>query len=236
MRQVVLDTETTGLVPQDGHRIIEIGCVELNDRRLTGRSYHQYINPERDIPMGAENIHGFTLKDLADKPVFASIAEEFLEFVNGAELIMHNASFDVGFINHELSLLDKKPRKIESVCTVFDSLALARQMHPGQRNSLDALCTRYGIDNSQRAEFHGALRDAEILADVFIAMTSGQTNLGLSGESESGYSGAPVAEAIKRLADDRPKTPVILPDEAQLQAHNDWVKQAEKIQGKAVWQ
>ncbi|MGB5716746.1 MAG: DNA polymerase III subunit epsilon, partial [Gammaproteobacteria bacterium] len=178
MRQIVLDTETTGLEPADGHRIIEIGCVELNDRRLTGNTYHQYIQPDREIDAGAIEVHGITNEKLADKPRFTDIAAEFLEFIDGAELVIHNAPFDVGFIDHEFRLLEDSPGGVNDHCMVLDTLALARRMHPGQRNSLDALCRRYEIDNSQR-ELHGALLDAEILADVYLAMTGGQVSLSL---------------------------------------------------------
>ncbi|HMY40409.1 MAG TPA: DNA polymerase III subunit epsilon, partial [Marinagarivorans sp.] len=161
-RQIILDTETTGLEPQQGHRIIEIGCVELVNRKLTGRHFHHYINPQRDIDEGAQAVHGISAEFLADKPLFAQLAEAFFEFVKGAELIIHNAPFDVGFINHEFNLLDKGFGKLEDHCTIIDTLAMARHRHPGQKNNLDALCKRYEIDNSHR-ELHGALLDAEIL-------------------------------------------------------------------------
>ena len=167
MRQIVLDTETTGLETSQGHRIIEIGCVELVNRRLTGQHYHQYINPEREIDQGAIEVHGITNDFLADKPAFAQVAEDFLAFVQGAELVIHNAPFDVGFINSELQRLgifEGNDRNIESRCRIIDTLQMARSKHPGQRNNLDALCQRYGVDNSQR-DLHGALLDAEILAD-----------------------------------------------------------------------
>ena len=179
MRQVVLDTETTGLETARGHRIIEIGCIELLNRRATGRHYHSYLNPEREVDEGARAVHGFSLADLADKPRFAEVADEFLRFISGAELIIHNAAFDVGFLDAELERLARDPPpRIEALCTVLDTLALAREMHPGQRNNLDALCKRYGIDNSHR-ELHGALLDARILADVYLAMTGGQSALAL---------------------------------------------------------
>jgi len=185
MRQVVLDTETTGLEPSQGHRIIEIGCVEIISRRITQQRYHQYINPERAVDEGALEVHGISDEFLADKPVFFKVVDDFLDFVRGAELIIHNAPFDVGFINHELRLLNASIGKIESCCRIADTLTMARQLHPGQRNSLDALCKRYGIDNTHR-ELHGALLDAEILADVYLAMTGGQTDLSfLSAEAES---------------------------------------------------
>src|SRR5690606_12993840 len=176
MRQIVLDTETTGLETAQGHRIIEIGCVELIHRRPTNNYFHHYLQPDREIDEGALEVHGITNEFLRDKPRFADIVDEFIEFIRGAELIIHNAAFDIGFLDYELSLLDPPRGKVTDFCTVVDSLLLARNMHPGQRNSLDALCKRYGIDNSQR-ELHGALLDARILADVYLAMTGGQTAL-----------------------------------------------------------
>lgn len=176
MRQIILDTETTGLSPADGHRIIEIGCLELVNRRLTDAQYHQYINPERAIDAGAQTVHGITEKFLADKPCFKIIVDNFLEFVKGAQLIIHNAPFDTSFLDHELRLAGKNYGKITDYCTVIDTLALARQLHPGQRNSLDALCKRYSVSNTHRT-LHGALVDAELLAFVYLAMTGGQTSL-----------------------------------------------------------
>jgi DNA polymerase-3 subunit epsilon len=182
MRQVVLDTETTGLESARGHRIIEIGCVEVVNRRATGRHFHQYLNPEREIDAGAAAVHGMTLETLKDKPLFAQVAAEFLEFVDGAELVIHNAPFDVAFLDSELRLwasgAGSEPLTIRARCSVFDTLALAREMHPGQRNGLDALCKRYAIDNSHR-QLHGALLDARILTDVYLAMTRAQNSLGL---------------------------------------------------------
>lgn len=175
-RIVVLDTETTGLETSLGHRIIEIGCVEIINRRLTGNHFHQYINPEREIDAGAMEVHGITNEFLADKPVFASIVDEFMAFVDGAELVIHNAPFDVGFINHEFRTTRAKFNDLRKHCGVTDTLAMARQKHPGQRVTLDALCKRYGVDNSSRT-LHGALLDAEILADVYLLMTGGQTTL-----------------------------------------------------------
>jgi DNA polymerase-3 subunit epsilon len=179
MRQIVLDTETTGLEPEQGHRVIEIGCVELLDRRLTGGHFHQYVRPGRKSDPAAFAVHGISDEDLADKPAFDEVAEEFLGFIAGAELIIHNAPFDVGFLNHELARLAGDQPTIESHCHVLDTLALARDLHPGQRNSLDALCKRYAVDNSAR-DLHGALLDAEILAEVYLAMTGGQATLDLS--------------------------------------------------------
>ena len=175
MRQIFLDTETTGLEHKFGHRIIEIGGVEMCNRRLTHRHFHRYLNPEREIDEGAQAVHGISLEFLQDKPRFAEIAEEFIDFVRGAELIIHNAAFDIGFINAELALLDMAP--IDTVCHgVLDTLRMAKEMHPGKKNNLNALCERYGIDNSRRT-LHGALLDAEILAEVYVAMTRGQESL-----------------------------------------------------------
>ncbi|HHX83085.1 MAG TPA: DNA polymerase III subunit epsilon, partial [Pseudomonadaceae bacterium] len=161
MRQIVLDTETTGLDPAQGHRIIELGCVELLNRKLTGRHLHVYINPEREVEAGALEVHGITNEFLADKPLFAAVADSIIEFVNGAELVIHNAPFDIGFLDHELALLNRGYKTMREYCEVLDTLAMARKKHPGQKNNLDALCRRYEVDNSQR-ELHGALKDAEI--------------------------------------------------------------------------
>ncbi len=181
MRQIVLDTETTGLEPAAGHRIIEIGCVELVNRRPTQNHFHRYINPEREVDRGALEVHGIENDFLATQPKFADVAREFVEFVRGAELVIHNADFDVEFLNHELKRLPGVPGEIRECCGVLDTLALARRMHPGQRNSLDALAKRYGVDNSKR-ELHGALLDAQILADIYLAMTGGQVSLSLETE------------------------------------------------------
>src|ERR1700734_21749 len=200
MRQVVLDTETTGLEVEQQHRIIEIGCVELFNRRLTGRTYHQYLNPERDIDEGAQQVHGLTRETLAKEPTFVQVHPEFLEFARDAELIIHNAPFDVAFLNAELARLESAD-KIDRLCRVLDTLALARQMHPGQRNNLDALCKRYSVDNSHR-DYHGALLDARILAEVYLAMTGGQVMLTLSPEPEarSFETGANGARSAQRRA------------------------------------
>ena len=178
MRQIVLDTETTGLSTAQGHRIIEIGCIELINRRLTGREYHRFINPERDIDEGAERVHGISLADLEGQPRFADIAEEFLDFIRGGELVIHNAEFDVGFLEYELKIMKHAQPSITDHATVLDTLGLARKMHPGQRNSLDALCKRYEVDASRR-DVHGALIDSELLARVYLAMTGGQAALSL---------------------------------------------------------
>ena len=233
MRQVVLDTETTGLEPSQGHRIIEIGCVELINRRLTGNRYHQYLQPDRDIDEAAVEIHGITNDFLADKPRFAEVAADFLGFIRGAELIIHNAPFDVGFINHELKLLGEGSGEVGDFCSVLDTLEQARQLHPGQRNNLDALCKRYGIDNSQR-ELHGALLDAEILADVYLAMTGGQVSLSLDGTRENG--GAEVA-VVTQLSADRPPLPVIRANSEELAVHQRYLQtMAQKNGGICIWE
>ena len=178
MRQVVLDTETTGLDVAQGHRIIEIGAVEIVNRVVTNRFYHQYLNPEREIDLGAQEVHGISLESLQDKPKFGDVCEEFIEFVRDSELVIHNAEFDVGFLDSELKAIKHSVQNVTDVCSVFDTLTYARKLHPGQRNSLDALCKRYEIDNSHR-KLHGALLDAQILADVYLAMTGGQVTLSL---------------------------------------------------------
>ncbi len=187
MRQVILDTETTGIDPKDGHRLVEIGAVEMVNRRFTGRTYHQYINPERHIDAEVVAVHGIDNAKVANEPVFAQIADDFWAFIDGAELVIHNAPFDVGFIDHELNMLNKRRKSpvlgpVREHCRILDTLVMAREMHPGQRNNLDALCKRYDIDNGHRV-LHGALLDAEILADVYLAMTGGQTALTLDAES-----------------------------------------------------
>lgn len=231
MRQVVLDTETTGLEIEEGHRILEIGCVEIIDRKLTRRHYHQYVNPERDSDEGALEVHGITSQFLADKPVFRDVWEPFLEFVNGSELIIHNAAFDIAFINHEMKLLDSKLGEITEYCTVVDSLELARNKHPGQKNNLDALCKRYNVDNSQR-ELHGALLDAEILADVYLLLTGGQVTLGLGEETQvSSASGT-----VTKLDSNRPRLRVIKASVEELAAHEQRLDALEnKAEGGVVW-
>jgi len=196
MRQIVLDTETTGLEPAAGHRVIEIGCVELINRRPTQNRFHRYVNPEREVDRGALEVHGIENDFLATQPKFAEIAAEFVEFVKGAELVIHNADFDVEFLNHELRRLPDMPQEIRDCCGVLDTLALARRMHPGQRNSLDALAKRYNVDNSKR-ELHGALLDAQILAEIYLAMTGGQVALLLDSEPRTAVAG------VAELAFDR---------------------------------
>jgi len=231
-RIVVLDTETTGLNPQEGHRIIEIGCVELINRRLTGNRFQVYINPGRIIDAGAIEVHGISNQFLEDKPYFEAIVDDFITFIRGAELVIHNAPFDVGFINHEFSLLNGHSSTVEDYSSVFDTLAYARKKHPGQRNSLDALCKRYGIDNSHR-ELHGALLDAEILADVFLLMTGGQSSL--LDEGQAGADEQHRSQETVRLSANRPALKIIRCNEEELQAHELRLKAIEKAGGSCVW-
>jgi len=224
MRQVVLDTETTGMDPAQGHRIIEIGCVELVHRRPTGRHFHRYLRPDRAVDLGALEVHGITDAFLADKPTFAEVVEEFLAFVEGAEVIIHNAPFDVGFIDHELQLLGGRYGRLQDHCRVFDTLAHARRLHPGQRNSLDALCRRYGVDNSRRG-LHGALLDAQILAEVYLAMTGGQASL-LAGLEEAPQAAARARRPRRR--EGRPPLRVIRAGEEELQAHRRYLQRLEE--------
>ncbi|WP_019868436.1 DNA polymerase III subunit epsilon [Methylovulum miyakonense] len=235
-RLVVLDTETTGLNPQEGHRVIEIGCVELVNRRLTNRHFHYYLNPGRKIDDGAVAVHGITHDFLQDKPRFEEIAEEFIAFIDGAELIIHNAPFDVGFLNHELGLLkDAGKPKLESYCKIFDTLAFARKKHPGQRNSLDALCKRYSIDNSHR-ELHGALLDSEILADVFLLMTGGQASLldEPTAPSHSETASQP-QQTRQRMATERPALAVLACNDDELAAHEQRLDAVAKAGGACLW-
>lgn len=235
MRQIVLDTETTGLETSQGHRIIEIGCVELVNRRLTGKHYHQYINPEREVDQGAYEVHGISNEFLADKPIFSQIADEFMRFLGDAELVIHNAAFDIGFINHELKLLGYEVKDVAERCHIVDSLLLARAKHPGQKNNLDALCKRYAVDNSQR-ELHGALLDAEILADVYLLMTGGQTNLHLGGQDAAADGGAGQTESIRRVTDRKKPGRILLATEAECQAHDELLKVIDKVSdGHCLW-
>jgi DNA polymerase-3 subunit epsilon len=198
MRQVVLDTETTGLEPEAGHRIIELGCVEIVNRRATTNRFHRYINPGRAVDAGALQVHGIENEFLATQPRFAEVVHEFLEFVNGAELVIHNADFDIGFLNYELKRIDGVPHDIRTCCGVLDTLALARRLHPGQRNSLDALAKRYSVDNSKR-DLHGALLDAQILTDIYLAMTGGQVSLSLdTGTAVEAVAGPQVEQRLDR--------------------------------------
>jgi DNA polymerase-3 subunit epsilon len=220
MRQIVLDTETTGLEVSLGHRVIEIGCIELVDRRVTGNHWHHYFNPEREIDAGAYEVHGISNDFLQDKPRFLELADEFYDYVKGAELVIHNAAFDVGFLNHEMKLLQASYEPLGGVCSILDTLLLARQKHPGQKNNLDALCKRYDIDNSQRS-LHGALLDARILADVYLAMTGGQTSLGLDAEQGTETNLDPIE--FKRPANAAP-LPLWQPDEASLKANREYIE------------
>lgn len=233
MRQIVLDTETTGLEPAEGHRIIEIGCIELENRRATGRRFHQYLQPDRAIDEGAVEVHGITNEFLADKPRFQDIVHDFLDFVRDAELVIHNAPFDVGFLNHELGRLERCGR-IEDHCSVLDTLAMARKLHPGQKNSLDALCKRYAVDNSRR-ELHGALLDAEILADVYLAMTGGQTSLSLEGAANETIV-TTAASSIRRLSAARARLRVIHASSGESAAHSTRLEQIDAASGgHCVW-
>ena len=230
MRQIILDTETTGLNPKEGHRIIEIGAIELVNRKFTGKRYHQYINPNREVDEGALAVHGITNNFLKDKPTFNEVAISFMEFVSGAELIIHNAPFDIGFIDHELTLFNKKSQTITEVCRVIDTLVMARQIHVGQRNSLDALCKRYGVDNAHR-EYHGALLDAHLLAQVYLAMTGGQGCL---------FDELQVEEKIHHQKLSAPKEmiqynlPVIKASSEELEAHEAQLKKMLE-KGKCLW-
>lgn len=231
MRQIVLDTETTGLEPSQGHRIIEIGCIEIVNRRVSERRFHQYINPEREVDSGAAEVHGMTLDDLRNKPVFGEVAESLIEFVRGAELVIHNAPFDVGFLDAEFALLGSAWGQTTDYCTVFDTLKLARDMHPGQRNSLDALCRRYEVDNAHR-ELHGALLDAEILAEVYLAMTGGQAALALDVEAaRAGSAGFNDGATAKQW-----DLPEVLPSDDEKQAHQRSLTRLDENSGGAcLW-
>ena len=229
IRQVVLDTETTGLNPQEGHRIIEIGCVELIDRRLTGNSFHVYINPGRVIDAGAIEVHGITNEFLQDKPKFEDIVEDYLAFTKNAELIIHNAPFDVGFLDHELARLKSKKTTVAENSTVFDTLTFARKKYPGARASLDALCKRFGIDNSHR-ELHGALLDAEILADVYLVMTGGQFSL-----LDFDEQGKSKKQEIIRLSADREKIKIIRCTDQELDAHHQRLEAIKSASGVCLW-
>jgi DNA polymerase-3 subunit epsilon len=230
MRQIVLDTETTGLEAGLDHRIIEIGCVELMNRRPTGRTFHAYLNPDRDMEPGAQEVTGLTREFLADKPRFAEVADEFLAFIDGAELIIHNAAFDLGFLDAELARLDGGG-KIRDRCTVEDTLLMARQRFPGQRNSLDALCKRLGVDNSQR-QLHGALLDAQILLDVYIALTSGQSEIGFASEAAPRMVEAVLIVARPSDPSLRPRVQVTSEDAA---AHAARLAGLQKKAGRCLW-
>ncbi len=236
MREVILDTETTGIEVREGHRIIEIGCVEMIDRRLTGRHFHVYINPQREVEAGAFEIHGISDAFLADKPLFSQVVDDFMAFIRGARLVIHNAPFDIGFIDSELERLGAGHGhgRVTDHCSVVDTLLVARGKHPGQRNSLDALCKRYGIDNSQR-DLHGALLDAEILADVYLIMTGGQTALVLGGQDADGNETTSGSEIRRLDPATRAPSPIIYASESELAAHQQRLAAIEKRAGFAVW-
>ena len=234
MRQIVLDTETTGIEAGAGHRIIEIGAVEMVNRRLTGNHFHKYLNPEREIDDGAFEVHGISREFLADKPLFAHIWQELVSFIKGAELVIHNAPFDVSFLDYEFSLLNEPAVRVEALCTVTDSLAVARHKHPGQKNNLDALCRRYQVDNSQR-ELHGALLDAEILADVYLLMTGGQINLfGAADESSQAASGTRL-DSAKAASLAQLELPIVKASEAELDAHQRFLQELRESGCEPVW-
>ncbi|MDH5217618.1 MAG: DNA polymerase III subunit epsilon [Gammaproteobacteria bacterium] len=234
MRQIVLDTETTGLEPRQGHRIIEIGAVELENRRLTGNNFHQYLQPDREIDAGAMEVHGITPEFLADKPRFKDVAQSFFDYIKGAELIIHNAPFDVGFINHEFGMLGPEWGKVSEYCTVIDTLVMARQMFPGQKNNLDALCRRYEIDNSRR-ELHGALLDSEILSDVYLAMTGGQVTLSFSSQ-ESSNNTEVSSDGISKLSASRAPLKILRATDEELGAHKSRLEAINKSSGgECLW-
>jgi len=218
MRQIVLDTETTGLDPKQGNRIIEIGCVEIVNRKITENTYHQYIQPDRESEEGAFEVHGISTEFLADKPRFADIIEDFMQFINGAELIIHNAPFDIGFLDHELSMLDPVWGKVSDHCRVTDSLVMARKKHPGQKNNLDALCKRYDVNNARR-ELHGALLDSELLAEVYLRLTGGQEALALGAEGSSSQIGQ--VSPIRRVDSNRPQMNIVRADVEELKSHEE---------------
>jgi DNA polymerase-3 subunit epsilon len=231
MRQVILDTETTGLNPDKGHRIIEIGCVEIRNRRRSENTFHQYINPHREIDDGAFEVHGLSNEFLADKPDFCDIAQDLVDFIKDSEVIIHNAPFDVEFINAEFKELGREWGKLEDYCTITDTLVMARELHPGQKNSLDALCNRYEIDNSQR-DLHGALLDAQILLDVYLAMTGGQTSLLLDEDKQEHVP----EQSPSHLQKTRPRLHTILPTTDEVVAHQHRLEELnEKSGGQCIW-
>lgn len=227
-RQIILDTETTGLSPKNGDRIIEVGCVEVINRKLTGQVFHEYINPDMEVSYGAYQVHGISTEFLQDKPRFLQIAPQLKEFLLGAELVIHNAPFDVGFLEHEFSLIDDEFQNLDQYCTILDTLQLARQKHPGQKNNLDALCKRYHIDNSRRDK-HGALLDAEILAELYLMMTGGQTTMALD-VAQSEEKSVEIKET-KEIID----LPVIKADEAALKSHQEYLEMIQARSDKCLW-
>ena len=235
-RQIVLDTETTGLKPEDGARIIEIGCVELLNRRITGNNYHTYINPECKIEKGALEVHGITNEFLDDKPTFDKVIDEFLSYIDGSELIIHNAPFDVGFLNYELKHYLKHSKKVTDYATIFDTLPLARKKHPGQRNNLDALCKRYNVDNKNR-NLHGALLDAELLAKVYLAMTSGQFDLFSQFEFTENPTNESLNQAKKIDQENLEPLKIIYANSDEKIAHKSYLEMLAKQSGKnCLWE
>lgn len=232
MRQLILDTETTGLDPQQGHRLIEIGCIELIDRQVTGRNFHYYLQPDREIDAEAIAVHGITNEFLQDKPRFKEVVPELMEYLRGAELIIHNAPFDVGFIENELRLVEFPTTRLSEICSITDTLVMARNMYPGQRNSLDALCKRYEIDNSDR-HFHGALLDARILADVYLAMTGGQVSMVLETTLDSWGGGSAAGKGLSHL--DLSQLRVVKANADELVAHEERLAAITKAAGKCLW-
>lgn len=232
MRQIVLDTETTGLELSAGHRIVEIGCVEIINRRITKNRFHCYLQPDREIDNGAFEVHGIANEFLLDKPRFSDVVDEFLAYINGGELIIHNAPFDTGFLDHELMMLGDGFSKLSDYCAIVDTLVMARRLHPGKKNSLDALCNRYDVDNTRR-ELHGALLDAEILADVYLAMTGGQSSLLIDDyPAQTGLA----HNTIRRLGSDRSKLIVIYADVAEQEAHRQRLAAIREANGgNCVW-
>ena len=228
-RQIVLDTETTGLEPSQGHRIIEIGCVEMINRRLTGNNYHQFLQPDREIDEGAQAVHGISNEFLADKPRFSDVIKDFIEYIDGAELVIHNAPFDVGFIDHEFKLAGAEYGKVASYCPVIDTLVMARKMRPGKKNNLDVLCKEYEVNNAHR-ELHGALLDAELLAEVYLRMTGGQSALSLESEEVSDTTDG--VAIVKKLSSDRKPIRIIQASDEELKAHQAFV---EKMGEVSIW-
>ena len=231
-RQIVLDTETTGIDPKQGHRIIEIGCVELMNRRLTSNNFHVYINPQRSIEEEAIDVHGITNEFLRDKPLFRDIAQEFFDYIKDAELVIHNAPFDIGHMDNEFALLNQGYQNTHDFCGVLDTLKMARDLHPGQKNNLDALCRRYDVDNTKRT-LHGALLDSEILADVYLAMTGGQVKLNLNQNKDD--SSEDQKGGIRRLNSDRAPLVVVAANEAEQSAHQSRLDIVQKEGGHCLW-
>tara|TARA_R110002110_G_scaffold404606_1_gene623121 strand:- start:148310 stop:149041 length:732 start_codon:yes stop_codon:yes gene_type:complete len=238
MRQIILDTETTGLSPKQGHRIIEIGCVEMQNRRLTGESYHVYINPDREVDAGAVAVHGITDDFLEDKPYFSDCIADLIAFIKDAELVIHNAPFDVGFLEHEFKLAKEKNwYSLSQHCKITDTLAMARKKHPGKKNNLDALCKRYQINNAHR-EKHGALLDAEILAEVYLAMTGGQSSLNLGDLAKPKQSSNKEVVTSENLSTQQfSQLAVISPNAKELKAHQDFIRKLAKANNaEPLWQ